>query len=438
MHEFVRVFTERISAGILVMCSKLVYNVMSLTKGGVAADRSLPCRRHMTRGSETMLRSITLQSEGQATAGDVADMITQRLEAIRAVAPSVAVVYTSHMEGDLKQLLDTVADFFPQCQIMGCTTDGELSLEAPSCRDTVQVSFIGADACHLVTGAATGYSRRPVEAVQEAYAMAAAKSDQTPRCAVALLDGLACISVDNAAVLAHALGEDFPVVGGTAGDRFLLRETFQFHDRQVLQDAVLLLVFCGPVLFSTHNAHGRRPIGLQAPVSGVDANVVRRIGDMPALDYYASHLGPNSEEYRQFPLMVYPADGSRPYLCSSGFFDESDGSVAFIGAFPGDVSVQLCEADRQQILSAARESCSQALETFPGDSPQLAMLFSCASRRHILGTWAGQETDFLRERAVTPNAFGFYTYGEIGPDNESGAPRFHSDTFITLFLGEDV
>ncbi len=385
-----------------------------------------------------MLRSITLQSDGQATAGDVADLIRQRLEEITAMAPSVAVVYTSHMEGDLQQLLDTVADFFPQCQITGCTTDGELSLEAPSSRDTVQVSFLAADACHLVTGAATGYSRRPVEAVQEAYAMAAAKSDQAPRCAVALLDGLASISVDNAAVLRQALGEHFPVVGGTAGDRFLIRETFQFHGRQVLQDAVVLLLFCGPALFSTHNAHGRRPLGLRASVSGVEANVVRRINNMPALDYYASHLGPNSVEYRQFPLLVHPADGSKPYLCSAGFFNESDGSVSFVGAFPEDVSVQLCEADRQQILDAARESCSQALEKFPGNHPQLAMLFSCASRRHILGTWAGQESDFLRENTVVPNAFGFYTYGEIGPDNDQGMTRFHSDTFITLLLGEDV
>lgn len=385
-----------------------------------------------------MLRSITLQSDGQATADDVAELIRQRLDEITAMAPGVAVVYTSHMEGDMQQLLHTVADFFPQCQIVGCTTDGELSLDAPSCRDTTQVSFLAADACHMVTGAATGYSRRPVEAVQEAYAMAAAKSDQQPRCAVVLLDGLACIPVDNAAVLRHALGDHFPVVGGTAGDRFQIQETFQFHGRQVLQDAVVLLLFCGPLHFSMHNAHGRRPLGLQAPVSGVEANVVRRIGEMAALDYYASHLGPNSEEYRQFPLMVHPSDGSQSYLCSAGFFNESDGSVAFVGAFPEDVSVQLCEADRQQILFAAHESCSRALEKYPGERPQLAMLFSCASRRHILGTWAGQETDYLRENNMVANAFGFYTYGEIGPDNDQGVPHFHSDTFITLLLGEDV
>lgn len=397
-----------------------------------------PKKRMLNKGYFHVLRTITLQSEGQATSKDLADLITSNMDEITSLPPKVAIVYTSHMEGDLQKLLDTVQGFFPDCQLLGCTTDGELSLHAPCCRDTVQVTFLGSDACDMVAGVGLDYSTRPVEAVQEAFAMARGKSRQEPRLAVALMEGLSSICVDTAAVLQKALGDSLPVVGGTAGDRFLIQETRQFFGRRVLQDAVVLLLFCGPVLYGTHNAHGRRPIGVRAPVSGVQDNVVRSIGGMPALRYYASYLGENSEEYRQFPLMVHPRDGSGPYLCSAGFFNEADDSIAFIGAFPEDVEVQLCEADRFKILEAARESLSRALEKYPGDSPQACMLFACASRRHILGTWAGEETDFLRETRVTPNAFGFYTYGEIGPDNERGMPRFHSDTFVTLFLGEDA
>lgn len=384
-----------------------------------------------------MFRSLTLQSEGQASSKDLKALIDERRDEIQKLNPSLAILYTSCMEGDLQQMLDMVQAVFPDCQIIGCTTDGELSLKAPSCRDTVQLTFMAADACDMTAGLGLNYSQRPVEAVQEAFAMARGKTDQKPRLAVLFLDGLSSIQVDTANVLSQALGNDFPVVGGTAGDRFLIQNTYQFFDQQMLQDAAIILLFSGPLLFSTHNAHGRRPIGVRKPVSGVEANLVRRIDEQPALEYYAEYLGKNTEEYRQFPLMVHPADGSQPYLCSAGFFNEQDGSIAFVGAFPEDVQVQLCEADRFELLRAARESCARALEKYPGHQPQTCMLFSCASRRHILGTWAGQETDFLREENVTPNAFGFYTYGEIGPDNERSLPRFHSDTFICLFLGEN-
>jgi len=385
-----------------------------------------------------MLRSLTLQCEGQTTAQDLARRITERLDELRALKPSVAVLFTSFMEGDHQQLLDTVLEFFPECQIVGCTTDGEISLEAPSCRDTVQLTFMAAEACAMTAGHAGRFSERPVQAVQEAFAMAREQTALEPACAVVLIDGLTSIAVDTAAVLAEALGPELPVVGGTAGDRFIINETFQFFGNQVLQDSVVVLLFSGPVHFATHNEHGRRPIGVRAPVSGVEANLVRNIDGQPALDYYAGYLGTNSEEYRQFPLMVHPADGSRPYLCSAGFFNEDDGSIAFVGAFPREVEVQLCEADRFELLRAARQSCEQALAKYPGERPELCMVFSCASRRHILGTWAGQETDCLRDRNVAPNAFGFYTYGEIGPDNERGMPRFHSDTFVVLLLGEDA
>lgn len=384
-----------------------------------------------------MIKSLTLQTDEQPAASDIRELILERLDALRGLSPQVAVVLTSHMEGDFSAFLETIQEFFPDIDVLGCTTDGEVSLHAGPGRDTAQVTFLGADKCRFAAGVGRNLSSRPQDAIKEAYEQAVAKLGVAPVLAVPFPDGLTTLAIPLHELLPRFLGDGVTIVGGTAGDRFVIEKTFQFYGHEVMEDTLVLLLIGGPLLYGTSNEHGRRPVGRKHRLGRSEANVVYEIGENPAMDFYRNYIGENVEEYRQFPLMVYPDDGGTPFLSSAGFFDEDNASVVFVGVLPEDCSVQLSEGAREDILAASAKACEQALAAYPGNAPQVCMIFSCASRRHILGTMAPDELAFFKQSGCVPNAFGFYTYGEIAPANASGVTRLHSDTFVPLFLGEE-
>ena len=59
---------------------------------------------------------------------------------------------------------------------------------------------------------------------------------------------------------------------------------------------------------------------------------------------------------------------------------------------PEKSTVQIAQANREDILAAAKSSITKALETYPGNQPQAALFFSCVARRQLLGTKTKEES----------------------------------------------
>ena len=64
----------------------------------------------------------------------------------------------------------------------------------------------------------------------------------------------------------------------------------------------------------------------------------------------------------------------------------------------------------------------------------MILIFSCTSRRHVLGSKTDMEFTLLRSSDRQVPFFGFYCYGEIGPFSVGLLTRFHSDTFASVAL----
>ncbi|MEB3212226.1 MAG: FIST C-terminal domain-containing protein, partial [Leptolyngbyaceae bacterium] len=121
----------------------------------------------------------------------------------------------------------------------------------------------------------------------------------------------------------------------------------------------------------------------------------------------------------------------------SGIYDSKLGSITFFGDVPKGTWVQVTETNRNDILAASKTSMEEALEHYPGHAPSAALLFSCASRRQILGSRTIEEYQLiqLNLRNDLP-ACGFYTNGEIAPLQQHGQTYFHNETFVTVLIGE--
>ena len=63
-------------------------------------------------------------------------------------------------------------------------------------------------------------------------------------------------------------------------------------------------------------------------------------------------------------------------------------------------------------------------------------MFSCATRRYLLGTRVGREIELVREAlgAATPVA-GVYCMGEIAPMALGDPSRFPNATMVSILLG---
>ncbi len=353
-------------------------------------------------------------------------------------APQAGLFFTSNMECDHQRLLGAIMDAFPGIHLAGCTTDGEVSDHHAYAEDSMALLLMASDRLEFSAGLGRDFSRRPLEAAREARSMAFAAARSEPKLAVALPDGLSTIGAPLAPPLRQAFGEDFPLFGGTAGDHYTFKGTLQFFGREVLSDALPVLTIGGDMLFSSAIRSGWATIGERHPVTSAEANVVRTIGERTALEFYKHYLGPVASELTQFPLAVFEPDLERFYLRDPIEFDEQSGAVTFVGTFPDNCEVMLSEAGRVDILAAADQASQEALDAYPGQSPDLALIFSCASRRQILGLQTGEERRTLAANGPeSMHCFGFYTYGEIGPFRQGGPTRYHNDTFVALVLGED-
>jgi len=119
------------------------------------------------------------------------------------------------------------------------------------------------------------------------------------------------------------------------------------------------------------------------------------------------------------------------------FFNKEEGSISFMGDVPQNATVQITHVEREGIINATETSVAQAQRNYVGSEPAIAICFSCAGRKLVLGTRAHEEFQLLQKNYSNLMVAGFYAYGEIAPLMPDTPSRFHNETFISLLIGEE-
>jgi hypothetical protein len=293
------------------------------------------------------------------------------------------------------------------------------------------------DEITITAGIGQGVSKDAIAACHAAVQQASTAHKEEIQFCISLPESLTTSGGLILDSLKQTLGEQVPIFGGLTADQWRSQQTYQFFQTEVCSDAVPLLLFSGPILFSHGIASGWQPIGNPGRVTKAEKNVVYEIDGQPALAFYQRYLGalPPSSEY---PLALFDVDSDRYYMrAPSGIYDPTSGSITFFGDVPAQSIVQITETTHDDILSASQLSTLQALDNYPGQTPAAALFFSCASRRQILGRRTREEYKQAQQCLTQPlPSCGFYTNGEIAPLRQNGVTHFHNETFITLLLGE--
>ncbi len=352
------------------------------------------------------------------------------------LSPKAGILFSA-IDFDHALILDRVTKAFPEIALIGGTTDGEMSSVLGFEQDSLTLIVFFSDDITITAGIGHRISQDAIAACQAAVQQASLAHTEKIQFCISLPESLTTSGVLILDSLKQALGKQVPIFGGLTADQWRSQQTYQFFNNEVCSDAVSILLFSGPILFSHGISSGWQPIGKPGRVTKAEKNRVYEIDGRPALAFYHRYLGalPPSSEY---PLALFDADSNRFYMrAPSGIYDSANGNITFFGDVPAQSIVQIAETTHDDILSASRLSTLQALENYPGQTPAVALFFSCASRRQILGSRTREEYEQAQRCLTHPlPSCGFYTNGEIAPLQQQGDTYFHNETFITLLLGE--
>ena len=361
--------------------------------------------------------------------------------ALAGATPRAAIIFGA-WDMDHRALVDGIRRHYPGIELAGATTAGEMSSVIGFSEDSIALAVFASDSVEITAGIGGNLFEDPDEAARQAVAMARSRATQPSRLCLVMptiggaeagriLDGLRAV-----------LGPGVPIIGGGASPEDPAAPLGQTESRQIANDdvarnSIAILLFSGDLDFSFGVETGWQGVGPRGVVTRTAPDGVLEIDGRPAIDFYARYLGTGQPPIAN-PLAVFEGGGSdRFYLRTPINWDPETGRVGFFGTVPDGATVQITVAGTEQIFEGARASMQDALATFPtGKTPDAALLYSCATRRFLLGTRVGRELEMIRD-LLGPSIpiAGMYCLGEIAPMASPDRTQFHNATMVSVLLG---
>lgn len=371
---------------------------------------------------------------------DVArDVIEQCREQLGGDRPKAALLFMS-VDYDHAVVLQDIRSEWPDLPLIGGSSDGEVSTRGYAMDSVVLTLLCGDD-----IDARSVVAERLSEGIDRAADEIARALDPERVPALALTT---FAPSTNASEVLRQLSDRIddarcPVLGGLTGDHREFARMVEFHDDGVYRDSLPILFLYGDIAASWGIGSGWFPIGAAHEVTASDGHIVARIGDEPAIEAYRRHYGDVPEgSLGEYPLAVYSDGPEGPFSLRAvlGTNDET-GEVRFAGEVPQGSHVRMTQVLSEGILSGTEASVRQALARYPGERPEVALLFTCAARKWVLGSAAEQEIGIARSslagEACEGLAFaGLYVYGEIAPPEPGVETTLHNETCVTVMLGK--
>jgi len=388
-----------------------------------------------------MFRMAVGHSDDIDLAAALQAVFAQCDEALGGATPRAGLLMTA-WEADHQALVDAVRQRYPGIELAGSTTAGEMSSVMGFQEDSVALALFAADKVEITSGLGRGLVVDPGTATRQAVEDARSKTSLEPSLCIAMP---AIGIVEEGLILAGLraeLGPGVPILGGGGAPRDPAAGAAGGVSRQIANDtvadgAVAILLFSGELDYSFGVETGWRGVGPRASITKVSPAGVLEIDGRPALEFYERYLGSGQPPIAN-PLAVFEdADAARFYLRTPVTFDRDTGAIAFFGAVPEGATVQLTVAATDEIFDGARASVADALSGFPaGRTPDAALIYSCVTRKYLLGTRAGGEIDIVRDvLGQDMPVAGFYCIGEIAPMASEDFSRYHNATMVAVLLG---
>ncbi|WP_419191181.1 FIST signal transduction protein [Saltatorellus ferox] len=371
----------------------------------------------------------------------VNEVIDQIMTDLAGAEPKAALLFCS-VEYEHQVLLDRIQEQWPGLPLVGGTSDGEFSSSLGFCEDSVLMTVFSGDDLVVHAGMGrdlSGDMDAAVKAAMEGAGMEGAQ-DFTPSVCLTAFAPTTDASAVISKLAKHLPDVRCPVLGGLSADHREFQRTREFFGNEVLSDSLPILLIQGKIASSWGVGSGWFPIGGEMTITSSEGSVVKEIDGRPALAVYRDNYGEvPSNSLGEYPL-AFIDDSGTWVLRATLSMDHDNETLTFAGAIPVGSTVRFTQVLEEGLLSGSEESLTRALSAFEGESPSIALFFSCAARKWVLGSEAEKEIDLLKsvalDRGLTEIILaGLYCFGEIAPSHGGTKNSFHNETCVSIVLG---
>ncbi len=231
------------------------------------------------------------------------------------------------------------------------------------------------------------------------------------------------------------------ITGGLAGDGANFISTLVGLNQQPKEGMLVAVGFYGDSIEIGHGSNGGwESFGIERTVTKSLDNILYEIDGKNALELYKNYLGKYAEELPGsallFPLSVKLKGSNEEMVRTILSVDEKSSSMTFAGDIPQGSSVRFMKANIDRLVDASYQAAENAKKSLNQNEPVFAVLISCVGRKLIFGNRIDEEVEAVKnvfgKNTVTS---GFYSYGEVCPNNGFHHCQLHNQTMtITTFF----
>ena len=378
---------------------------------------------------------------GSSTLDDADRALEEALDQLRLEHTPRLLIVLAAPRYPLEGLADGVQQRLPGCDVIGCSTSGEIA-PAGALTQALVLWALGGTEVRVSTGWGESQEQGLRLAATEAASCVERLERRKHTVMLLLSDGLGGDQMEVVRGAYDASGIDVPLVGGCAGDYLAMRQTRQLHRQRVMSGAVVAAAISSDRPLGVGVSHGWTPVSDPMLVTDSRETLLRTLDDRPALEVYLDFFQPpqevrdNPQAFADFaathPIGIRRRD--RIEMRHITGCDAESGSLLMVAEVPQGGLAFLTEGNFDSVLGAAAQSTEAAVAALEGIPPVGLLLFDCVSRRSVFSEERVQEeTDLIAQCSGGIPMAGFYTYGEIARTRGSGG--FHNQTLVTLAIG---
>jgi len=337
-----------------------------------------------------------------------------------------------------QQHIDFVIEAYPNAQITGCSTSGEIYQEEVYNNNIICTAV-------YFESSTIEIAKESIHSMEESYIVGqklASKLDKENLVHIMLLsEGLNINGSELTKGINNQLNDQISVTGGLAGDQALFSETVIVHNEAAKRNLVVAIGFYGKQLQVGYGSMGGwDSFGVDREVTKSSANILYELDGQPALELYKSYLGAHAANLPAsallFPLNLRIQNSETSLVRTVLSVNEEDGSMVFAGDIPQGEYVRLMKANFDRLIDGASDAAEMSKISLRDSDADLAILISCVGRKLVLKQRVEEELEIIREVIGEDVAItGFYSYGEISPIKpfEQHCELHNQTMTITLF-----
>lgn len=344
--------------------------------------------------------------------------------------------------GDKSQLLNSsihkyLSSKYPNAEIVFCSSAGEI-LGNSIQNETIVFTIIQFEKTSIKT--ASVELTDGSESYDKGKELIEQLEDQDLVHILVLSDGLIVNGSQLVKGMQAGNTKNVPITGGLAGDSINFDYTVVGLNETPSKGKVVAIAFYGKHIDVRYSALGGWDVfGPERIVTKSVGTKIFEIDNRSVIELFKIYLGPYIDDKANsillFPLSVTLAGYKNPLVRSILGINEQEGCITFTGDIPEGSTLRFMKANFEKLIDAAGVVANDIIGSDINYSPKLTMIISCIGRKKVLEKRIEEEVDIVADSfGEGSHISGFYSYGEISPNDFNSSCELHNQTMtITTF-----